>query len=168
MLLKIFHKKISITFDIKFKVSAETVFDFIIKPTNMPLYTGFFLAPGIQSVRSSDSIRKVGTIDYILNTDGSSHQSKTIELVRGKTYDLVIFNIETKGWKKIFDFILEGFEEKWSFNNSNDSSFCMIHRKLVIKFKLPLLFIFPSVIFVYWVFKNALHNHHLNLESNLS
>ncbi len=45
------------TIDIHFTMNlpVKTLFNFIIRPENMVLYTGFFLIPGILSVESSDA-----------------------------------------------------------------------------------------------------------------
>jgi hypothetical protein len=96
----------------------------------MPLYTGAFLIPGIVSVKTSETPRRVGTRDFILNNDGSSHSSVTIDLVRPTIYKLHIDQINSIGAKKILASIIVGFKEEWILQP--DGSKTNIHRKLEI------------------------------------
>ena len=95
-------KSRSITLKINFSLpfTSKEIFDFVIKSSNMYLYTGFFLIPGIVDLVSSDAIRKKGTIDYITNTDQSSRESTTAEFEHSHLYGIHIGNITLSGWKK--------------------------------------------------------------------
>ncbi len=166
-LSKILSNKIEVKFELDFQVSKEKLFDFIILPENMPLYTGFFLAPGIANVHSTTLIRQTGTIDNILNTDGSTHQSLTKIFLKNEKYYLDIFNIQTKGFKKVFDIFLKSFNEKWDFYFLSSNT-CRVKRVLEIHFHFPLIFILPTVFFVKWIFTKALEHHHKNIIKALS
>ena len=120
--------------DIHFEIQMYPVdlFNFIIKPSSMTLYTGFMLIPGIISVNSSDVIRKTGTRDTITNDDGSTHSSLTIELISPSIYNLEIDQISAVGYKKILAPVLIGFKEQWSILPSFDGRSSKVHRRLVI------------------------------------
>lgn len=151
--------KIDIHFSLPF--SANRVFDFIIRPENMPLYQGYFLVPGIKNVVSSDSIRKVGTVDKITNTDCSSHESRTDVLDPEKRYSLTLSNIKMNGFKEKLANPLTGFKEDWIFHA--DGNHVQIDRTLVIFYKEG----FINEFLVNWVIKPqmelSLHRHHKNL-----
>ena len=154
--------------DIHFSLphSAKKVFDFIIRPENMPLYQGYFLVPGIKNVVSSDSIRKVGTIDKITNTDNSSHESRTDILDPEKRYSLTLSNIKINGFKEKLANPLTGFKEDWIFHA--DGNHVQIDRTLVIFYNDG----FINEFLVNWVIKPqmelSLHRHHRNLFKFLS
>lgn len=112
--------------------TSKEVFEFVIKPDNMHLYTGFFLIPGIVDVKSSDAERKVGTVDQIANTDKSSHQSTTIELEDSRLYGIRIENITLRGWKQKLGAPIIGFRERWVLSDHEGVSH--IHRTLDILF----------------------------------
>ena len=96
----------------------------------MPLYTGAFLIPGIISVKTSETPRRIGTRDFILNNDGSSHSSITLDLVRPTVYKLHIDQINSIGPKKMLASILLGFKEEWILEPNGQRT--NIHRKLEI------------------------------------
>lgn len=151
--------QIDIHFSLPF--SAKRVFDFIILPKNMPLYEGYGLVPGIKNVRSSDAVRREGTIDFITNTDGSSHQSKTDFLEAEKRYALTLSHIKIPGLKEKLGNPLMGFLEDWIFRGEGEK--VHIERTLVI--------IYREGIFNHWLvhflikpqMRKSLLRHHENL-----
>ncbi|MBC7428032.1 MAG: hypothetical protein H7336_05440 [Bacteriovorax sp.] len=146
---------------------AETIFRFVIRPENMVLYTGFLLIPGIKNVHSSDSDRKMGTLDKISNTDGSSHESTTDVLEKNQRYSLTIRNIQMTGFKKKLANPILGFREDWIFSENKNRS-TTIDRSLVIVYKKGLL----NTLFVNFIVRPQMHfsllKHHQNLLKNLS
>lgn len=157
-------KFIHIHFTLPF--SAKKVFDFIIRPENMPLYKGYFLVPGIKVVHSSDAIRKVGTVDKITNTDGSSHESRTDVLDDEKRYALTLSNIKIHGLKEKLANPLTGFKEDWVFKA--DGGHVHIERTLVIFYKKGLINELMVRIVIYPQMVMSLHKHHQRVSSALS
>ncbi|MBC7714204.1 MAG: hypothetical protein H7177_12745 [Rhizobacter sp.] len=154
--------------DIHFTLNfpAKIIFDFIIQAKNMPLFNGFLLIPGIKYVDSSDSIRKVGTLDKITNTDGSSHESTTDVLEPGKRYALSLRNVQMTGFKKKLANPIVGFREDWIFSENADHS-TTIDRSLVIIYKKGF---FNSLFITFFVRPQMLFSllkHHQNLLKNL-
>lgn len=154
-------KETSIHIHFKLPFSAKKVFDFIVRPENMPLYQGYFLVPGIKVVNSSDAVRKVGTVDKITNTDNSSHESRTDVLEAEKRYALTLSNIKMNGFKEKLANPLTGFKEDWVFHA--DGNHVQIDRTLVIFYKPGLL----NELMVKWVIypqmEMSLHRHHKNV-----
>lgn len=158
-------EKVEIYFTLNFP--AKTIFDFIIKPENMVLYTGFLLIPGIKNVISSDVIRKAGTVDKISNTDSGSHESTTDILDENKRYCLTIRNIFVPGFKGKLANPLLGFREDWIFNENPDGS-TSIERTLFIIHKEGFL----NKLLVTYVVRPQLYfsflKHHQNILKALS
>ncbi len=156
-------EKIVVNFSLPF--SARKIFDFIILPKNMELYQGFGILPGIKSVSSSDAIRKVGTLDKVQNTDGSSHESVTDILLPGERYGLTLGNIQAVGYKKKLANPIIGFNEDWVFHSHGDHTH--IERSLVVKYEPGL---WNKIIVKYIAcpqLKQSFHRHHANLEAAL-
>jgi hypothetical protein len=126
------HTETTITINFELPFSAEKIFDFIILPTSMPLYKGFLLFPAIKHVDSSDKVRRVGTRDQIFNTDGSTHISVTMNIIRPSHYLLEIGDIKIIGWKKILTGMIIGFYEDWTLTEVSPDK-TAIERKLIIK-----------------------------------
>lgn len=146
---------------------VKTIYDFIIKPENMKLFSGFLLIPGIKNVISSDNVRKVGTLDKIVNTDNSSHESVTDILEINQRYCLTLRNIEVSGLKKKLATPIIGFREEWIFQDNLDQS-SRIARTLFIQHKtgvwnkfLVTFLIRPQIYF-------SLLIHHQNILKSLS
>ena len=147
-------------------VEPQTLFDFIIKPSNMPLYEGFLLIPGIKNVISSDVVRKVGTIDKITNSDGSSHQSRTDILESGARYSLSLSHIEMTGFKKKLANPMVALREDWIMKPEGqhtkiERSLFLIYKKGFFNTLFVRFFIFPQMYF-------SLLKHHQNLLKSLS
>lgn len=147
--------------------SAKKIFDFVIRPENMSLYSGFLLIPGIKNVISSDQIRKSGTVDKITNTDGSSHLSKTDILISNSRYSLILSDIKVPGLKGKLANPIEGFSEDWIFNDNGDGT-TSIDRTLFINYKAGFFndlfiacFVRPQLYFSFL-------RHHKNLQNALS
>ena len=156
---------INIYFTLKFP--AEKIFSFIIRPESMILYTGFFMIPGIKKVKTSDVERRAGTLDKILNTDGSSHESTTDIFERNKRYSLTIKNIEVSGFKKKIASPVLGFREDWIFTENKDKS-TSIKRSLVTVYQKGFLNSFIVLFLVRPQLYFSLLKHHQNLLKNLS
>ncbi len=149
-------EKIVVNFSLPF--SAEKIFDFIILPKNMELYQGYGILPGIKVVYSSDATRKVGTLDRVQNTDGSSHESVTDVLERGKHYKLSLGNIQAVGYKKKIANPIVGFTEDWFFDPHGDHTH--IERTLVVHYR-PGFFNWLMVKYLAaWQLKKSFHRHH--------
>lgn len=151
----------------KMNFSAKAIFDFIIKPENMVLYTGFLLFPGIKKVDSSDKVRTQGTVDKIINTDNSSHVSTTDILIPHSRYSLTLKNIIVTGFKKKLANPILGFREDWILVE-NQTDLTSIERSLYIQYKeggfnhfLVRFFIRPQLYF-------SLLKHHQNILKSLS
>lgn len=157
-------ENIAIHFDLPF--SAKVVFDFIIKPSNMPLYQGFLLIPGIKHVVSSDLIRKVGTIDKVHNTDSSSHESLTQILNPEAKYSLQLSNIQAVGFKKKLANPIVGFREDWIFKNHGEHTY--IERTLVVIYKKSFFNLLFIKLFICPQLHLSLLKHHKNVHKALS
>jgi hypothetical protein len=125
-------EKIVMNFSMPFR--ANKLYEFIILPANMSLYEGKFLIPGIKNVVSSDPMRKVGTVDKVYNTDGSSHQTLTKTLIPGDKYSLLLDHITMSGYKKCLATPITSFVEEWSFHQGNGDE-CQIQRSLLINYQ---------------------------------
>ena len=157
----------AINFNFSLPFKAKTIFDFIILPKSMELYKGFFLIPGILLVKSSDPIRKEGTVDYIINNDGSTHSSVTKVLSSPHRYTLEIGEIKIIGLKKLLASIIIGFKEDWELQDDQNNH-CLINRKLIIIHRrvwwarlLMASFIKPQLAY-------SLHLHHQRLKKALA
>lgn len=156
-------EKIVVNFSLPF--SAEKIFDFIILPKNMELYQGYGILPGIKRVHSSDAIRKVGTLDRVENTDGSSHESITDVLERGKHYKLSLGNIKAVGYKKKIANPVVGFTEDWVFHAHENHTH--IERSLIVYYQPGFL---NKLMVKYLAAPQLLQSfrrHHANLEQAL-
>lgn len=156
---------IEINFELPF--SCQTVFDFIILPTSMPLYKGFLLFPAIKYVQSSDTVRSVGTRDLIFNTDGSTHSSVTTKLIRPSQYLLEIGDIKLVGWKKILAGLIIGFKEDWTLSESSSRK-TFINRKLVIIHRSDWWVNFLIIPFIKPQLKASLDLHHRRIKKALT
>lgn len=146
---------------------AKMIFDFIVKPENMNLYTGFLLIPGIKKVVSSDIIRQVGTLDKITNTDNSSHESTTDVLDSNQRYSLTLRNVVVTGIKKKLANPIIGFREDWIFFENPDHS-TSIARTLFIQHKEGVLNKFLVTFLIRPQIYFSLLKHHQNILKSLS
>lgn len=142
-------------------IETSTLFEFVARCENMVLYTGYFLIPGIKYVVSSDVVRKVGTLDSVFNTDGSSHDSRTLILDHGVRYSLYLDNFQVKGLKAKLATPIVAFKEDWIFSPQGQST--QLKRSLVIDYKkgffntlLVKYFIYPQLYFSFL-------KHHQNI-----
>ena len=153
----------SIDLHFEMPYSREKLFQFIILPTSMPLYTGFMLIPGIVRVDSSDNIRRIGTRDHIFNNDHSTHSSVTLDLIAPSRYVLHIDEIKAVGYKKIFSSLLLGFKEDWSMESIENNQKTKVHRRLVILHARPWWAKLLIVLFIKPQLKQSLLIHHKNI-----
>lgn len=156
-------EKIVVNFSLPF--NAKKIFDFIILPKNMELYQGYGILPGIKTVESSDAVRKVGTIDRVQNTDGSSHESVTDILLPGERYKLTLGNIQAVGYKKKIANPVVGFSEDWIFHAHDDHTH--IERTLVVYYQPGFLNKLMVKYLAAPQLKQSFHRHHSNLRKAL-
>jgi len=131
-------------------IEAKALFTFVARPENMVLYTGCFLVPGIKNVVSSDSVRRVGTIDAVTNTDGSSHDARTVIFDFANRYSLYLDNFQMTGWKSKLATPIIAFKEDWILTPKGDSTEVMrsidiVYKKGFINSLLVKYFIYPQL-----------------------
>ncbi len=154
----------AICIEINFPCSREKLFNFVADPKNMTLYKGFGLLPGISSVQSTPAPRIQGTIDLILNTDRSTHKSKTSVFDVPNRYFVEISNIQVPGLKGQLSRAIVQLAEEWNFASVNDANTKVIRRLLVfhksgwLHEAMVTLLLLPQL-------KLALHRHHLAILS---
>lgn len=131
-------------------IEAKALFAFVARPENMVLYTGCFLVPGIKNVVSSDSVRKVGTVDVVTNTDGSSHDARTVILDFANRYTLYLDNFQMTGIKSKLATPIIAFKEDWILSPKGDSTEVMrsidiVFEKGFVNSLLVKYFIYPQL-----------------------
>lgn len=142
-------------------IEANTLFTFVADSENMILYTGYFLVPGIKYVVSSDIVRKVGTLDNVFNTDGSSHDARTMIFDYGARYSLYLDNFKLKGFKTKLATPIVAFKEDWIFSPQGQST--QIKRSLVIEYKKGLFNTLLVKYFIYPQLYFSFLKHHQNI-----
>lgn len=142
-------------------IEARELFTFVARSENMVLYTGCFLIPGIKNVISSDRVRKVGTLDAVANTDGSTHDARTVVLDFGSQYSLYLDNFRMTGFKSKLATPIIAFKEDWIL--TPDGQLTHIKRSIDIVYKKGLIntlfvkcFIYPQLYFSFL-------KHHQNI-----
>lgn len=151
----------SLVMNFTLPIEANALFTFVANSENMVLYTGCFLVPGIKHVVSSDSVRKVGTVDAVANTDGSSHDARTVIFDYGRRYSLYLDNFKLTGYKSKLATPIIAFKEDWILTPKGDST--QINRSIDIVYKKSFLnnllvkyFIYPQLYFSFL-------KHHQNI-----
>lgn len=152
-------EKIVVHFSLPF--NAEKIFDFIILPKNMELYQGYGILPGIKTVHSSDGIRKVGTLDKVYNTDGSTHESVTSVLERARHYKLILGNVQAVGYKKKIANPVIGFIEDWVFHPYGNQTH--IERTLIVQYHSGFFNQLMVKYLASWQLKKSFQRHHAAL-----
>lgn len=155
------NQETSFTMNFTLPIEAKELFAFVARPENMVLYTGCFLVPGIKNVVSSDSVRKVGTIDAVSNTDGSSHDARTVILDFAKQYSLYLDNFQMTGYKAKLATPIIAFKEDWILTPDGQSTH--VKRSIDIVYKKGLL----NTLFVKYFITPQLYfsflKHHQNI-----
>lgn len=133
-------------------VECSELFAFIGRAENMVLYTGCFFIPGIKKSTSSDSERKVGTLDAICNTDGSSHDARTVVFDKDARYSTYLDNFRMIGFKSKLANPIVAFKEDWIYTRQGSSthierSIDIIYKKGLFNSLLVKYFIYPQLYF---------------------
>lgn len=142
-------------------VECNKLFDFVGRAENMALYTGCFLIPGIKKSITSDSVRKVGTTDAITNTDGSSHNARTLVYDKDVRYSTYIDNLHMIGFKSKLASPIIAFREDWTFTREGavthvERSIDIIYKKGFFNTLFVKCFIYPQLYFSFL-------KHHQNI-----
>lgn len=151
----------SLVMNFTLPIEAKTLFTFVAKSENMVLYTGCFLIPGIKNVVSSDKVRKVGTVDAVFNTDGSSHDARTVILDHGIRYSLYLDNFQMVGFKAKLATPIVAFKEDWILTTAGEStqvkrSIDIVYKKGFINTLFVKYFVYPQLYFSFL-------KHHQNI-----
>ena len=157
------------TIDLYFEMpfSTEKLFDFIILPGSLSLFTGFMMIPGVLRAESTHLERGVGTRDYVLNKDRSSHFSTTTDLVYPSQYNLFINQMRHRGYKKILTSILLGLRDEWTITPLDGGTKSAVHRKIVILRTNNLFAKFIISCFFAPQLKKSMLIHHQNIIDHL-
>lgn len=142
-------------------VECSKLFAFIGRAENMVLYTGCFLIPGIKKSTSSDSERKVGTRDAISNTDGSTHDARTVIYDKDVRYSTYLDNFQMIGFKSKLATPIVAFKEDWIYTPQGSSTH--IERSIDIVYKKGL---FNSLLVKYFIYPQlyiSFLKHHQNI-----
>lgn len=155
------HQETSFVMNFTLPIEAKELFTFVARPENMVLYTGCFLVPGIKNVVSSDSVRKVGTVDAVSNTDGSSHDARTVILDFGSRYSLYLDNFKMIGFKSKLATPIIAFKEDWILTPDGQAthvkrSIDIVYKKGLINTLFVKYFIYPQLYFSFL-------KHHQNI-----
>lgn len=155
------NQEVSLVMNFTLPIEAKTLFTFVARPENMVLYTGCFLIPGIKNVVSSDKIRKVGTLDAVTNSDGSSHDARTVILDFGAHYSLYLDNFKMTGLKSKLATPIMAFKEDWILTSEGESthvkrSIDIVYKKGIINTLFVKYFIYPQLYFSFL-------KHHQNI-----
>lgn len=160
------NSEIKLVMNFTLPVECSELFAFIARAENMVLYTGCFLIPGIKKSVSSDSVRKVGTTDVISNTDGSSHDARTVVFEKDIRYSTYLDNFRMIGFKAKLATPIVAFKEDWIYTRQETSTH--IERSIEVVYKKGL---FNSLFVKYFIYPQLYFSflkHHQNIARALS
>jgi len=155
------HSEVRLVMKFTLPVECSKLFAFIARAENMVLYTGCFLIPGIKKSTSSDSVRKVGTTDAIANTDGSSHDARTVVFDKDVRYSTYLDNFQMIGFKSKLATPIVAFKEDWIYTRQGSSTH--IERSIYVVYKKGLLNSLLVKYFIYPQLYISFLKHHQNI-----
>lgn len=159
-------KEVTLIMKFSLPVKVEKLFNFVADFNNMPLYEGCFLVPGISYVKSSDVVRKVGTLDSVTNTDGSSHDARTVIFDRNLRYSLYLDNFKLTGIKSKLATPIVAFKEDWLYTDQGNST--AIERSITVVYKDGLFNDLFVKLFLYPQLYISFLNHHMKVDAAIA